>query len=172
MKNILTITSAILLFSNISYADGISISKGQSTSKDESNTKSYSYIFESDYTLPYFTELNLKIDLDVTVHFWQNLYGPDITAGSAIPMFTYKLRADGLHWFLRAGIGVAYVDQTIWGKRDLGNNWLFADKVDVGFELNKAHQFTLSLKHYSNAATNNSNDGTNIISINYTYRWN
>ncbi|NMP33329.1 acyloxyacyl hydrolase [Thalassotalea sp. M1531] len=33
------------------------------------------------------------------------------------------------------------------------------------------HALALSLSHYSNAATNSDNDGTNIVSLEYSIAW-
>jgi hypothetical protein len=161
----------LLLLPLNSLADGFTISRGKSTSKDKSNTKSYAYIAETSIKLPYLSEHNFTLDIDITTHFWQNYYGPDLTAASITPMINYKFYKNEWQWLVRLGIGLAYVDQTRWGNREIGDNWVFEDKLEFGVMLAQKHRMTLSLKHYSNAATNSNNDGINILSLNYSYMW-
>lgn len=169
-KVIIAIITSVLV-SNICQADALTFGSGQSTSIDKSNTQKYGYIFETKYQFPYFIEQNLTFDFDLSAHFWQNLYGPDITAASLVPLVKYKIYTEYITIVTRIGIGIAYVDQIRWGNRELGDNWMFEDKIEIGVELTSNHRVALLLQHYSNAALNSKNDGTNLLSINYSYHW-
>lgn len=171
MKLALCIYLFVLLLPIQSFADAISVGRGQSTSFDESNTKRYAYIIESKYVIPYFTEKQLTLDWDISTHFWQNLYGPDITAASIVPLVKYTIETHDITFVARFGIGIAYVDQTRWGNRELGDNWMFEDKLEIGVEVTAQHRVAMLFQHFSNAALNSKNDGTNIVSLNYSYHW-
>lgn len=171
MKYILIFNLILLCYSYQVSADAISFARGQSTSIDKSNIKKYAYILETNYNIPILREYQLTLDIDFSGHFWQNLYGPDITAASAVPLIKYKIETPLGILVSRVGIGIAYVDQVRWGNRDLGDNWMFEDKLEIGIEITHKHRIALLLQHFSNAGLNKSNDGTNLLSLNYSYHW-
>ena len=161
----------LLLVQTAVDAHSIYYAIGESTAKDRSNTQKLGFVYKPSVNMEWLTSNNLFITLDVSAASWQNLYGSDLKAGSFIPMFNYPLRQQDQWWFIKFGIGAAYVDQTRWGNRRLGSNWMFEDKLEFGIKINANHNVAFSFSHYSNANTNKHNDGLNIISLLYQYNW-
>ena len=162
---------AVLIAQSTVSAHSLYYAIGESTAKDRSDTKKLSLIYKPPTNIELLERNILYLTLDVSAASWQNLYGTDSKTGALIPMFNYPLRQQDQWWFIKFGIGAAYVDQTRWGNRRLGSNWMFEDKLEVGIRANPNHQITLSFSHYSNANTNKYNDGLNIISLLYQYNW-
>lgn len=157
--------------SSITHADGVLLSGGQSTSKDKSSVIQFGYIIEPGKSSPLLILNAFTWELEFSASEWENLYGPDIKTGSITPFLKYVNTTNTINWFIRVGVGVAYVEQTQWGNRSLGDNWLFSDKLEIGTEINQHNRIGLSLTHYSNARLNKNNDGTNIVSLNYSVHW-
>ncbi|REL27414.1 acyloxyacyl hydrolase [Thalassotalea euphylliae] len=144
---------------------------GESTAKDKSNTQKLGFVYHPSTEIEFLADYNLFLTLDVSAATWQNLYGPDLKTGAVIPSFNYPSTQQDNWWYVKFGIGVAYVDQTRWGNRRLGDNWMFEDKLEFGIKVYRNHHMALSFSHYSNANTNKHNDGLNIISLLYQYTW-
>lgn len=161
----------LLAASANSYADGILLSVGQSTTTDENSAHKIAYIYDVEKPWSFIANNNFYLEWEASYFIWENKYGDDITGGSLNPMFGYKLPYKNNEFFVRVGIGVAYIDQVRWGNRKLGANWTFEDKIELGYSVNNNHLVGLSLTHYSNAGTNKHNDGVNIYSLNYSYKW-
>ncbi len=121
----------------------------------------------------YQVDSNQEITLEIVAEYfnWQNHYGDDITGGGLTPMFRYSNDYGDFKLYASIGIGGTYADQIKWGNRDLGDNWMFVDTLELGGDWNKTHRLSISLKHYSNAGFNKQNDGVNIFLLNYGYFW-
>ena len=144
-------TLALLTFIAISqaHANSVYYSLGESTSKDKSNTRRLGVIVKPTVDLNLLDANSLSLQVDISYSTWQNFYGPDIKAGSIVPMLLYQKKNQSIHWFVRFGVGLAYINQTRWGNRDLGDNWIFENKFTVGFQPLNNHALALSLSHYS-----------------------
>ena len=169
-KALLTLIS-FSLFTIPSFGDGILIAMGESTSKEHPKSKRLSYIYETKIKLFEDQSSSLTIDIEASYFNWQNNYGPDIDVGAITPYLRYKIDWGTISYFASLGIGVAYTEETRWHNRKLGDNWLFEDKLEAGIELYNTHRISAVLRHYSNADLNNNNDGTNVLSFNYSYHW-
>jgi hypothetical protein len=153
------------------HADGILFSKGKSSTIDENIADKIGYLYEVKNPWGDLVSSNLFLNWEASYFVWENKYGDDITGGAIIPLIGYSHKFMDKEFYIRAGVGVAYLDQTRWGNRHLGDNWTFEDKIDFGVNLHKHSNISFSLTHYSNAATNKNNDGVNIFSLNYTFKW-
>lgn len=171
------LAAAILLtLSANSYADGILLSMGRSTTADESKANKIAYIYEVKQPWEFISNNNLYLEWEASYFVWENKYnsildGDDITGASLNPVFGYRIPYNNNEFYVRVGIGVAYIESKKWGNRDFGDNWTFEDKLEVGYSVNHNHHLGFSLTHYSNAGTNKYNDGVNIYSLNYSYKW-
>ena len=152
-------------------AKGLYLSLGNSSSKDQQKTERFGFVHTVNPHVFDIADVPIQLSFDYSTSIWENLYGDDIKTASIIPMFSATFSNEHISYFVKFGIGLAYINQTTWGKRELGDNWIFEDKLEIGAELCLHHSLALSLSHYSNAATNNNNDGSNIFSIVYMYQW-
>jgi len=147
------------------------ISRGESTSKESPSTSRFGYILELDRRWQLTDSSYLNIEFEFAKFKWTNHYGPTIDGGAIIPILRYNSQIFQHPFFLALGVGGAYISETRWHKRKLGNNWLFEDKFELGTHFLDSHRLSFSLRHYSNADTNKDNDGTNILSVNYSFHW-
>lgn len=170
-------TALVLLTLSInSYADGILLSTGRSTTIDKNNVNKIAYIYEVDKPWAFISDNNLFLEWEASYFVWENKYdvildGEDITGVALTPVFGYRIPYKNNNFYVRAGIGVAYIGTKKWGNRELGDNWTFEDKLEVGYSFDDQHNLGFSLTHYSNAKTNKHNDGVNLLSLNYSYKW-
>lgn len=169
LTNAFLVTLCCLLSFSV-LADGIAINYGESTSKDKSPTRRASYVMVFDQ-LNQKLENSISIEAEASYFIFKNYYGDDLTGGSLTPMIRYFFPLESMNLYAGFGIGVAYIDQKSWGNRDLGDNWMFEDKLEIGNMFNQHSRLALSLMHYSNAGTNKYNDGTNIFFLGYSYLW-
>jgi len=164
----------ILFFFLLSFpikANGLLLSYGHSTSKDQSQVTKLGYVLEPSVDIAQSLGEGFSLEIEISTSEWENLYGPDIKVGSITPLLVYNTDFLSYPSFVRFGIGLAYINQTQWGNRSLGDNWIFEDKLELGFKLMKHHRIGMSLTHYSNGATNKNNDGTTLVSLNYRLHW-
>lgn len=167
---------AFLIIPFFTQADGILLSFGQSNTTDENKAKKIAYVYEVEEPWDIFKKNNFFINWEASYFTWENKYYSkhDFKGGALTPLIGYKFPLLGQDFYIRVGIGVAYVDQVNkipWGNRDLGDNWMFEDKIDLGVNIHKHHNISYSWTHYSNAGTNKHNDGVDIHSVNYTIKW-
>lgn len=161
----------LLTLSMNSYADGILLSTGKSTTIDKNNVNKIAYIYEVDEPWSFISENNLFLEWEASYFEWENKYGDDITGAAITPMFGYRFPYFNNDLYIRVGIGASYIDTLRWGNRFMGDNWNFEDKLEVGYSINRNNHLGFSLTHYSNANTNKHNDGVNLLTLNYSYKW-
>ena len=169
-KTLLTFFT-LAIISTQTLADGILIAAGNSTSKEHPKSKRIAYIYETDKSLYESENSRLTIDIEASYFNWQNNYGPDIDGGAITPYLRYVITQENISYFASFGIGITYIEETRWHNRKLGDNWLFEDKLEAGIELYNTHRLSFALRHYSNADLHTNNDGTNLLSLNYSYHW-
>ncbi len=91
---------------------------------------------------------------------------------SYTPVLAYYRPLSQKHYilFVEAGVGVALLTDTEFGRRDLSSNYQFEDLLGVGllFGPESRHSLALRLMHYSNAGLKKPNNGMNLIFMNVT----
>jgi len=162
----------ILFLPMITLANtGVSLSAGKVTGK-LATTSSRIAIF-SEQKSEWLTDLsaNLSWQIELSHAHWNNQYFEDIKTTTLTPSLKYNWQWQQQTLFLSFGIGVAYLTETRFSSRRLGSNWLFEDKLSLGWDLTKQHALSISVNHYSNANLASVNDGSTFIFFDYHYSW-
>lgn len=119
---------------------------------------------------------------DVSVAYWQthdnnDNDNPQLFGVAAAPVLRLQKTvpiAEVIRPYLDAGIGLAYLSDDNFGRRDLGSNVHFEDRIGIGASMGRSQQWDLAyyFLHYSNASFFPPNQGIDVKSlIMVTYRW-
>jgi len=161
MKRLIAI--AALSMSLAAQAENrIAVSAGESLHRDASNfyRAAFQYkmsdnVFNTDYTL-------VEAYLDLAASVWN--HSDDVLVVSVSPVLRIKPQHIGSDFkpFIDVGVGPAYVSETTYGNRDLGQHLQFENRIGLGVEHgNKA--LSVNAFHYSNAGLADENAGTDWI---------
>lgn len=76
------------------------------------------------------------------------------------------------HWFVEAGVGVAFSDGPYASEdRRFSTRYNFTTSVGAGWVLGWSHEVSLRIAHASNAGIRQPNPGENLLQLRYLYRW-
>jgi lipid A 3-O-deacylase len=97
----------------------------------------------------------------------------DVQAIGFAPVFIYDFGSVGATGqpYLEYSVGLLYMNEESIGDNEMGQRWQFDNRVGVGvrFGPNQRHDLSISIRHVSNASTDEENDGFNSGQIAYTY---
>lgn len=162
----------ILFLPMIAFADtGVSLSAGKVTGK-LATTSSRIAIF-SEQKSEWLTDVtpNLSWQIELSHAHWNNQYFEDIKTTTLTPSLKYNWHWQQLEMFLTLGVGAAYLTETRFSSRRFGSNWLFEDKLSLGWQMTKQQSISLSFNHYSNANLASVNDGSTFVLFDYRFTW-
>ncbi|WP_447173329.1 acyloxyacyl hydrolase [Shewanella sp. 0m-8] len=174
---------ATLLLSTLPFtcaaSSGLEFSYGYIPAKNERYDSGaswrLSYLQGIDTTDTFLDNYGIGLRLELSVQRWEDNSPKSKHESNHVfslnPIFQYQWHFKPMSLYLELGIGVAYVNNTLYLDRDLGSNWLFEDKLGLGLIVNKHHRIGLSYSHYSNAELASANDGADLIGISYGYTW-
>lgn len=145
------------------------IGEAKAHASGETNKLTVGQIFEKPiYT---FNNSELQWAIDGSYWHWENDFGDDFNGGAITPTLYYQHHFFNVDISYRFGVGLAYIEETQWHTRDLGDNWLFENKLEFGLHFTNKHSVLATICHYSNADLNRNNAGLDIISIGYQYQF-
>ncbi len=158
-----------IFISPLSHGANVYFGYGESTAASKPNIKNIGLGYEFKNSFSIFNIENIQPVIEVNYWRWEN-YDGDIAGGSISPglKFPIQLPYDP---YIKLSIGVAYIERVKWYARQLGDNWLFEDKLEFGVNINAYNTIALNLVHYSNAGLNKNNSGANILSLVYKLNW-
>ncbi|MFZ2316167.1 MAG: acyloxyacyl hydrolase [Gammaproteobacteria bacterium] len=109
-------------------------------------------------------------------HFSVNTpYYTTLNIYSVAPVIRYKFRQRGpIHPFLDISIGLAYLNHTHIGYRNLGIHFAFQDRFGIGVLFGQSEKLSVGVHavHYSNAGLSDHNSGMTIpLSLDVGYRF-
>lgn len=87
---------------------------------------------------------------------------------TASPLLQHYISND---FYLKGGVGVAYIENLKFGRKRTGSHWQFAVNMGVGYEINDKWNMELKWRHYSNGNTANPNPGRDFIYIDVGYKF-
>lgn len=102
----------------------------------------------------------------LSINHWWNEH-ESITALGYSPVFRYTQHDSA--WYLRFGIGAAYLSDTQIAGRILGSHFQFEDQFGVGWQQGR-HDLALVYMHYSNAGIAKPNHGIDLLLLSYHLR--
>jgi lipid A 3-O-deacylase len=103
----------------------------------------------------------------VSFNRWQGRDGAlNVIAYS--PVFVYRLRAAPLS-YVKLGIGLAYLSDTVIQMRDMSSHFQFEDQIGMGWAWSE-HDVSLVYMHYSNAGLRHPNDGIDVLVLSFARR--
>src|SRR3990167_3315832 len=134
--------------------------------KEPTPLHGYQFLFNYDPELTIAKQWSIYFDGGLT-HLWV----PGTSQHSTINIYTLApvLRCtlfvrDQFTHYLDLSIGLAYLNHTWLGNRNLGLHFAFQDRIGIGALLGKMQQFSIGLHamHYSNASLSSHNSGITI----------
>ncbi|WP_456392170.1 acyloxyacyl hydrolase [Nitratifractor sp.] len=148
--------------------DAVSFSYGQS--KD--NIDIYRLGLQRDFESRWFESSvgYLSGYYELSLNYW-NGRGDENYGIALSPVFAYYFKtSETFHPYLEAGIGASLFSRTRMGPRDLSTNFLFEDRVGIGFRTGN-WDLAFRYMHYSNANIKQPNDGIDIFLGSLSYRF-
>jgi len=163
---------SILLSLSCNASTGLSASVGKVTGK-LGTTSARVAIFSESYNEWLSSYLNHDTfwTIELSHAHWNNQYFEDIKVTTLTPSVKIYWLWQEQALFASLGVGAAYLTETRFSSRRLGSNWLFEDKLSVGWKMTKQHSVSLSINHYSNANFASVNDGSTFVFLDYSYQW-
>lgn len=154
----------LLLFSSAAYCThyGANVSyvlKG----KEPTSLHGYQFMLNYDPERFQWRKFNIYFDGGIS-HFWvtDTPYHSNITIYSVAPIIRYTFKRRGpILPYIELSIGMAYMNQTYLGDRNLGIHFSFQDRMGIGALIGEAERLSLGLHalHYSNAHLSTHNSG-------------
>jgi len=99
----------------------------------------------------------------LSINYWQD-ERESITALGYSPVFSYQ--PNRAAWYLRFGIGAAYLSDTRIAGRILSTRFQFEDQFGIGWRRGR-HNLALVYMHYSNAGIEKPNHGIDLLLLSY-----
>ena len=152
--------------------DGIKVAVGEG----QNSTDTYQIALISDFGQSFFNDA-IKLHWEFGFSYWDSdkVSNKDMEVLSVNPIFTYELgsRDQTFLPYVNFSIGIAYLSDTHIARKKLGQRVQFDDRLGLGvrFGNEKRHDIALNARHLSNAELADDNDGFNIYSISYSYRF-
>lgn len=152
--------------------EGIKVAVGNG----QSSTDAYQVALISDFGQTFFNE-EVKLHWEFGYSRWSSDNGPnkDLDVFNINPVFTYELGSADQAFlpYVDISIGIAYVSDTTIADKKLGQHFQFDDRLGFGvrFGDEKRHDVALGARHVSNAGLDSDNDGFDVVSVSYTYRF-
>lgn len=103
----------------------------------------------------------------VSMNHWQG-HNDSIDVIAYSPVFVYHFRHAPVN-YVKIGVGVAWLSDTMIQSRKLGSYFQFEDQLGVGWQWN-VHNLGLVYMHYSNAGFSHPNQGIDMIVLSYARR--
>ena len=152
--------------------EGLKVSVGEG----QNSTDTYRLALLSDFGQTFFNG-HIKQHWEFGFSYWESDTGPnrEMEVFSINPVFTYELGSPDQAFlpYVDFSIGIAYMSDTRIADKKLGQHFQFDDRLGLGvrFGHQKRHDVALSARHVSNAGLDNDNDGFDIFSLTYGYRF-
>lgn len=134
--------------------------------KDPPNLQGYQFMGLYDPARFTWRQFNIYFDGGLT-HFWvtSHTHHKNLFILSAAPVIRYLFKQRGcLTPYLDLSVGLSYLNQTRFEKRNLGMHFSFQDRLGVGVLFGRERAFALGLTaiHYSNANLAAHNSGVSV----------
>jgi len=142
----------------------------------QNSTDAYQIALLSDFGQSFFND-KVKLHWEFGVSYWKSDIGPnkELEVFNISPIFTYDLGSadQAVLPYIDYSLGIAYVSDTSIADKKLGQHLQFDNRLGFGvrFGGEKRHDIALGARHVSNAGLDNDNDGFDVISVSYTYRF-
>jgi len=146
------------------------------TGNGQNSTDAYQIALLSDFGQSFFND-KVKLHWEYGYSRWSSDQGlnKDLDVFNINPVFTYELGSSDRAYvpYIDFSIGIAYVSDTSIANKKLGQHFQFDDRLGLGvrFGGEKRHDIALGARHVSNAGLDNDNDGFDVVSVSYTYRF-
>jgi len=153
--------------------DGVKVAVGQG----QSSTDTFQLVaLLSDFGQTFFNG-RIQQHWEFGVSYWESDKGPnkEMEVFNISPVFTYDLGSadQAVLPYIDYSLGIAYVSDTSIADKKLGQHLQFDNRLGFGvrFGGEKRHDVALGARHVSNAGLDNDNDGFDVVSVSYTYRF-
>jgi len=152
--------------------EGVKVGLG----KGQNSTNAFQIALLSDFGQSFFND-KVKLHWEYGVSYWESDNGSnkELEVFNISPIFTYDLGlADqAVLPYIYYSLGIAYVSDTSIANKKLGQHLQFDNHLGFGVRLGgeKRHDVALGARHVSNAGLDNDNDGFDVVSVSYTYRF-
>lgn len=118
----------------------------------------------------------LSVYVETSVNFWE--YGGDNSHDTNFvlavsPVFQYPVfKFYGKPIYIEAGIGIAFLDDTVFAGKEVSTHYQFEDRVGFLYRFGHEEQNQLSVRyfHYSNGGLQRPNPGLDFISLSYMHK--
>jgi len=153
--------------------DGVKISLGQG----QSSTNTFQAVsLLSDFGQAFFNG-RIKQYWEFGICYWKpdNRANKELEVFNISPIFTYDLGSvdQAVMPYIDCSLGIAYISDTSIADKKMGQYLQFDNRLGFGvrFGGEKRHDVALGARHVSSAGLDNDNDGFDIVSDSYIYRF-
>ena len=113
----------------------------------------------------------LSVYYEASLNYWrrrsEDIYG---VAFSPVYIYTFGHEKNKNHPYIEGGIGIAGIEDTEIGNRNMTTAFQFEDRIGVGVRVEKV-DLSFRYMHYSNGSIEQPNDGIDILIFTAGYRF-